>query len=196
MHPSQDPFTRQNYGAPAPEHGPMGLFLPYRKLLSPGYLPSRWQRMKVDRWIPYWLPIPSDFPGMIQLGGQEADEFSGQTPSYLAIIGFNAFWNQPEGATVTLYEMDTEQSLVSTTGADLQLECLGGTAKHPLFLKEFFFMDPGDSILATVTNQSANPGQGQVVAVGFAPLVQKIENQPEGPPIGVPFFELNAGRGR
>lgn len=169
----------------------MGLFLPYRKLLSPGYLPSRWERLKIRGWVQYLMPIPSDFPGMIQLGAQEADQFSAQCPSYFALIGFNAFWSQPEGATIDLYEMDTEQSLTSTNGPSLLIDNLGGTAKHPLFLKEFFFMDPGDSLLATVTNLSLNAGQGQIVAVGYAPVTQNVDDAPEGPPTGVPFFRLD-----
>ncbi len=191
MNPAKNLFTRQNYGAPPPDHGPLGLFLPYRKLISGAYLPSRWQRMKIRGWIQYMMPIPSDFPGMIQLDGQDAEEYSAQTPSYFALAAFNIFWNQPEGATIDLYEMDTETSLISTAGPSLLLENLGGTAKHPTFLKELFFMDPGDSLLATVTNLSLNPGQGQIVAVGFAPVTHVVENPPQGPPIGTPFFELS-----
>jgi hypothetical protein len=190
MDPTKNLFMRQNVGAPPPEQGPMGLFLPNRKLITPGYLPSRWERLKIRGWIQFFLPIPSDFPGMIQLDGGEAQEFSAQTPSYFALIGFNAFWNQPEGATIDLYEMDTEQSLVSTSGPSLHIENLGGLGRHPSFLKEFFFMDPGDSLLATVSNQSGNPGRGQIVAVGFAPMIHQVQPAPTGPPTGVPFFEL------
>ena len=194
MNLALNPFTKKNLGGPKPEHGRMGLFLPSRKLLTPQYLPSRWERLKAKGWCSYWLPIPSDFPGMCQLGPQETEQFTASCPAYFALAGFHSFSNQPEGCTIDVYETNTQQSLTRTAGPSLLLSNLGGNAQHPLFLEEFFFMDPGDNLLATITNQSPNAVQGQVVAFGFGPVTSVVTPLPTGPPAGQPFFLNDAAR--
>jgi hypothetical protein len=198
QHPALNPILRENWGAPRATNS-KGLFevwLPWRKLLTPNYLPSRWERLKIKGWVQNLMPIPSDPPGMFFLEGNDSQEYAGQTVSYFALAGFLAVSNQPEGISLSsLYDMDQEQSLISTSGPALWMSNLAGDAKHPFWLKKLHFMDPGDTILATLTNLSANVQQGQLVAVGFAPVTQVV--LPPGPkplPPGTPFYVRNVLR--
>lgn len=197
MNPATNPFTKQNYGAPPAEHGPMGLFLPQRKLISSCYLPSRWERAKIKGWSPYRLTIPSAFPGLWSLAGNDTQEFAGACPVYFVLTGFSQFHSQPEGATVELYDVNTEMALINPGGPALNIDLLGGDGKRPFWLKTFLFLDPGDVLLAQIANQSANAQQGQLVADGYQPQFAGVLPTPRnlGPKPGVPFF-LNDGGGR
>ena len=169
MNPATNIFTREGYGAPAGRHGSLGLWLNTRKLWTQPYVPNRWERMKIRGWRPYYLPIPSQFPGIWQLDGNDTQEFIGTAPVYFACVGIGVFSLQPEGANVKLYSDQAEQAFIYPNGPDLHIDNLGGTGKNPFFLKEPYFMDPGDSILCDLTNLSDNPNQGQIVLYGFSP---------------------------
>lgn len=183
-------WTRDNYGAPPARQGPLGLFLPYRKLISAAWLPTRWEREKIKGWRFYMMSIPTGFPGMFMLDPQATQQYTATTPVYFALCGFVAFANQPEGVTVELYDNDTQQPLIDPFGPPLNHNLLGGSGRRPFFMKEFFFMDPGDTLTATIANPSVNPQQGQIVAVGFEPMRLGVETKPNlrGLQPGVPFF--------
>jgi hypothetical protein len=167
----------------------MGLFLPRRKLISAAYLPSRWERAKIKGWSPYRLTIPSGFPGMWLLDGGDTAQFSGACPVYFALAGFSVFHSQPEGGTVEIYDVNTEMALINPAGPALSLDNLGGDGRHPFWLKEFLFLDPGDVLLATVTNSSPNTQQGQIVADGYQPQFAGVLPEPKPQvALGVPFF--------
>jgi hypothetical protein len=184
-------WTKGNFGAPPAEQGPLGLFLPTRKLISAAWLPSRWERAKIKGWTPYRLTIPSLFPGLWYLDGGESAQFSGACPVYFALAGFSQYHSQPEGATVELYDVNTEMALVNPAGPALNIKNFGGDGKHPFWLKEFLFLDPGDVLLAQISNQSASAQQGQIVADGYQPQfagVMKPQPKAAAPQPGVPFF--------
>ena len=190
MDPATNIWTRDNYGAPPAEQGPMGLFLPRRKLISSAWLPTRWERAKIKGWSPYRLTIPSAFPGMWQLDGGASQEFSAACPVYFALAGFSAYWSQPEAVTIELYDVNTETALINPAGPALDIRNFGGDGKHPFWLKEFMFLDPGDVLLATIANQSDNAQQGQIVADGYQPQFAGVLPEPKAPnpAPGVPFF--------
>jgi hypothetical protein len=164
-------FTRENFGAPP---GGQGMFLPQRKILTGIYLPSRWERMKIERWSPFKLTIPSNGiganGGLWTLAAGETQQFSASCPVYFAINGFSVWFNQKEGAQVSIYEELCDQALVNPFGTPLSMSLLGGTAKKHFWLKEFLFLDPGDTLFADITNLSPNPQVGQVVVEGSMPL--------------------------
>jgi hypothetical protein len=172
----------------------MGLFLPYRKLISAAYLPTRWERDKIKDWVIYCLTVPDAFPGMITLAGQATQQVTATVPVYFALCGFVTFASQPEGWTAELFHNDTQQALINPFGPPLNQNLLGGSGRRPFFLKEFFFMDPGDTLTATVANQSENPQLCQLVGIGFQPLQLGVEMKvkPEGPTPGRPFFVNDA----
>jgi hypothetical protein len=170
MDPATNPFTRQNYGAPPAAQGWLGLFLPGRKQLSGIYLPSRWERAKIRGWAPYRLTIPSIGNGLWQLDAQDTQQFSATCPVYFCLTGFSTWSSQAAGAQITLYDVNAAQWLIHPGGPDLLTSLLGGSGKRPFWLKEFLFLDPGDTLLADITNLSATPQIGQVVADGYMPL--------------------------
>lgn len=181
-------WTRENFGAPPAAQGPMGLFLPQRGLISSAWLPTRWERAKITGWAPYRLTIPSAFPGMWQLDGGASAEFSAPCPVYFALAGFSQYHSQPEGGTIEIYDVNTEMALINPAGPALNLDNLGGDGKHPFWLKEFFFLDPGDVLLAEIANNSVNAQQGQVVADGYQPQFAGVLPTPKPSPRPVPFF--------
>ena len=75
--------------------------------------------------------------------------------------------------------------------AALDMNNLGGDGKNPFWLKEFMFFDPGDVLLALITNKSVNPQQGQLVADGYQPQFVGVLPTPKPAPsqVGIPFFE-------
>lgn len=174
-HPLSNPWTRENIGAPAAPQGGLGLFLPQRKLITPSWIPNRWERFKIRGWAPYHLTIPSEQipgynPGLWALTGFDVQQFAAQCPVFYAIGGFLTWSNQREGATISIYDVNAQQALTNPSGPDLLTANMGGTGKHPFFLKKFLFLDPGDEILATISNLSPNPQIGQVAMIGFQPL--------------------------
>ena len=191
MDPATNIWTRDNYGAPPAEQGSLGLFLPKRKLISSAWLPTRWERAKIKGWTPYRLTIPSAFPGLWYLDGDETAEFSGACPVYFALAGFSAYGSQPEGTSIDLYDVNTETALINPAGPALALQNFGGDGKHPFWLKEFLFLDPGDVLLAQISNQSAIAQQGQLVADGYQPQFAGVlpEAKPQVPAPGTPFFK-------
>lgn len=202
MNLQSNPFTAMNAGAPPPRH-PMGLFLPRRKLISSIYLPDRWQRLKIKNWWPYSQTIPGEFPGIFTLTSQETNDFSAGVPTYFCLTGFSVFLypypganiNQTPQITIELYHPETNQALINPNSPPMLVNLLGGNGKNPFFFKEFFFMDPGDTLLARLSNLGTLTQQGQIVANGFYPVLFGVKQQPaaSGPPPGVPFFELHSG---
>jgi len=189
MDPATNLWTRENYGAPPAAQGRMGLFLPQRKLISSAWLPTRWERAKIKGWSPYRLTIPSAFQGMWQLTPGQSEEFSGACPVYFALAGFSQYHSQPEGGTVEIYDVNTEMALINPAGPALSLDLLGGDGKHPFWLKEFLFLDPGDVLLATISSASVNNQQGQIVADGYQPqFAGVLPAVRKNPAIGVPFY--------
>jgi hypothetical protein len=172
--PAHNPFTRENYNAPPSEHGKLGLWMAQRGLLSSLYIPSRWERFKLRGWAPFHLAIPApdagNTTGLWQLDANETEQYAAPCPIYYAIAGFVQWSSQPEGAQIQLFNVNAQQPLVSPGGPDLLLENLAGTGKRPFFFKKLLFLDPGDEILATITNLSPNPQVGQVAAIGFQPM--------------------------
>ena len=172
--PANNPFTRGNYGAPPSEHGKLGLYLPQRGLITQPYLPSRWERFKLRGWSPFHLAIPSPFAGnatgLWQLDAEDTEQFSAQCPIYFCAAGFVQWSNQPEGAQIQIFDVNSQQPLISPGGPDLLLANLGGTGKRPFFFKKLLFLDPGDELLATISNLSPNPQIGQVAIIGFQPM--------------------------
>jgi hypothetical protein len=183
--PEHNPFTRENYGAPPSEHGKLGLYLAQRGLISSLYIPSRWERFKLKGWVPFHLAIPAPVAGnqtgLWQLDGNDTEQFSAPCPIYYAIAGFVQWSNQPEGAQIQLFDVNSQQPFVSPGGPDLLLANFGGTGKRPFFFKELLFLDPGDELLATITNLSPNPQIGQVAAIGFQPMFAGD--------LGTPFYQ-------
>ena len=55
---------------------------------------------------------------------------------------------------------------------------LGGTGKQPTFLKQIYFMDPGNSLLLDVCNLADQRNQGQIVLHGYQPLFPGVIAQP------------------
>jgi hypothetical protein len=188
MDPATNIWTRDNYGAPPAEQGPLGLFLPQRKLISSAWLPTRWERAKIKGWSPYRLTIPSAFPGMWNLDVGASAEFSAAVPVYFAIAGFSEYHSQPEAATVELYDVNTQMALINPGGPALDIRNFGGSGKHPFWLKEFLFLDPGDVLLAQIANQSDLAQQGQIVADGYQPQFAGVMPDPPKVAAGVPFF--------
>lgn len=178
MNPATNIWTRANYGAPPAEQGPLGLFLPQRKLISSAWLPTRWERAKIKGWAPFRLTIPAAFPGLWYLAGGATDEFSAPCPVYFALAGFSVYFSQPEGGTIEIYDVNTEMALINPAGPALNLNNLGGTGKNPFWLKEFLFLDPGDVLLAQIANNSDNAQQGQVVADGYQPMWAGVLPEP------------------
>lgn len=186
-HPATNPFTRENFGAPPSEHGALGLFLPQRGMLSAQYLPSRWERFKLRGWSPFHMAIPSPVGsinnGLWQLNANDTQQFSGVCPVYYCIAGFVGFSFEPEGAQVQVFDVNSQQPLVSPGGPDLLLSNLAGTGKRPFLLKKLLFLDPGDELLATITNLSPYANVGQLAAVGFQPMFESD--------LGTPFYKLS-----
>ncbi len=176
QNPATNVFTRQNFGAPPSAQGKLGLFLPRRKLLSGIYLPSRWERAKIRGWVPYMLSIPSIGNGLWSLAAQDTQQFSATCPVYFAVTGFLTWSNLSAGAQITLYDVNAQHALINPSGPDLLATLLGGNAKNPFWLKEFFFLDPGDTLLADITNLSMSAQIGQVVAFGNMPLFPGVLN--------------------
>ena len=173
--PMSNPWTRESYGAPPAAQGGLGLFLPQRKLITPAWIPNRWERFKIRGWVPYMLAIPSEqIPGfnhgLWALEPYDVQQFAAPCPVYFAVGGFVSWNNQPEGATIAIYDVNAQQSLTNPSGPDPFVSNIGGTGKHPFFLKKFQFMDPGNEIIATITNNSPNNQLGQFAAIGFQPL--------------------------
>lgn len=188
MEPSTNVFTKENFGAPPPAHGKLGLYIPRRGLLSSAYLPSRWQRKKIEGWRLYMLSIPATFPGMFSLAAQDTEQFTANVPVYFALGGFVGTTNNSAGVQVQLFYQEQQQALVNPFGPDLQLSNLAGDGQNTTWLKEFMFMDPGDTLVATIANLAPVSQQGQFVAVGFQPMYLGLEVSQEFPRPGVPFF--------
>jgi hypothetical protein len=127
---------------------------------------------------------------MWQLDGGASAEFSASVPVYFAITGFSQYHSQPESASVELYDVNTEMALINPGGPALDMRLFGGDGKSPFWLKEFLFLDPGDVLLARITNQSSIAQQGQIVADGYQPQFVGIlpEPKPMNPAPGVPFY--------
>jgi hypothetical protein len=87
------------------------------------------------------------------------------------MVGFKQWSNQPEGAQLSLFDENSQQALVNPSGPDLLTPNFGGTGKRPYFFKKLLFLDPGDELLATITNLSANPQIGQIVVTGLQPIL-------------------------
>ena len=89
-----------------------------------------------------------------------------------------------------VYDVNAETAIVNPAGPALSLSNFGGNGKHPFWLKEFLFLDPGDVLLAQIANQSDNAQQGQLVADGFQPQFAGIlpTPKPQLPALGTPFF--------
>jgi hypothetical protein len=79
-----------------------------------------------------------------------------------------------------LFDVNSQQPLVSPGGPDLLLSNFGGTGKRPFFFKKLLFLDPGDELLATITNLSNNPQIGQLALIGFQPMFASD--------LGTPFY--------
>ncbi len=169
--PATNPFTRENWGAPPAAQGGMGLYLPQRGVTTALYIPSRWERFKILGWAPFDLAIPSTNNGLWQLVGNDAQQFSSPTPVYFCAVGFKQWSNQPEGAQLSLFDENSQQALINPSGPDLLTANFGGTGKRPYFFKKLLFLDPGDELLATITNLSANPQIGQIVVTGLQPIL-------------------------
>ena len=88
--------------------------------------------------------------------------------------------------------------IVRHTGGYCEMRLTTDVKSEPpygtVYTLEFFFMDPGANLLATITNQSPNAVQGQVVAFGFGPVTSVVTPLPTGPPAGQPFFLNDAAR--
>ena len=175
MNPLKNPFTKNQVGHPAGLHGKLGLFLPTRKLISALYVPDRWARLGLRGWSPYLLAIPDSSPTWT-VDGQATIEVTASTPVKFAAVGVGV--HSLAAVVIELYDAGSQQSIINSSGPNLLLDNLGGTAKFPFFFKKPYTMDAGNTLILTVTNLSLTQNQGQVVLWGYEPLFPGITQAP------------------
>jgi len=122
FNPMRNPYTRENYGSPLAKYP---LWLSTRGLQTSAFVPSRWERMRLDGWAPYWLPIPSGTgaanTGLWSLAGNDTLEFQAICPVRFAVGAIMVHSQQPEGVLVTLYDDQRQQALINPSGPLLNM---------------------------------------------------------------------------
>ena len=167
FNPLNNPYMKENYGVPLAKYP---IWLATRGMQTSAFVPSRRERALLREWVPYWLPIPSSGNGRWSLSPNDTLEFQAVCPVLFAVTAILVSSQQPEGALVnSLYDDKREQSLINPSGPALNLFNLGGTGPKAFYLKRIYFIEPGTSLLADLTNLSDLANSGQIVLQGFQP---------------------------
>ena len=100
-----------------------------------------------SRWAPYLLTIPSQEipgynPGLWALAPFDVQQFAAQCPVFYAIGGFVCWNNQPEGATISIYDVNAQQSLTNPSGPDLLPQTLAGLGSTHFSSRNSSFLIP------------------------------------------------------
>jgi hypothetical protein len=162
-----NPWIKQNIDAPPPRFS-LGLWLPYRKLASVAYVPTRRERARLLNGQFYGVVIQWTLPAF------GTDYFKGVAPGWFRATHFccSSFaFAGGNTSQIMLYDpvrkiqfMDSPvmaQSFGAASGVTV------GNARRPFFLKHPYLFEPRTPILAQIGNLTQVANQGQVVVYGY-----------------------------
>ncbi|HEV2225127.1 MAG TPA: hypothetical protein VGR84_19195 [Candidatus Acidoferrales bacterium] len=136
----------------------MGVWLTYRGMMTPGFVPRRRERMKLIGSRPYIAVIPWS------LAAQSTDSFFTVAPGWFKVWGATASSIQPQGAEVLLYDPLRKRPL---SDGPLFQGSQAGTGEEPFFFKRPYLFEPGQRILVKVANLSTVANSGRLNLCGF-----------------------------